>query len=37
HLAAVVGDHKPGPFGDWPAPRAPEGEVAHHVPPAAQP
>ena len=30
-------DHKPWPFGDWPAPRAPEGEAAHHVPSAAQP
>lgn len=30
-------DHKPWPFGDWPALRAPEGEAAHHVPSAAQP
>jgi hypothetical protein len=30
-------DHKAWPFGDWPAPRAPEGEVPHNVPPAIQP
>ncbi|MGF6593663.1 DUF4389 domain-containing protein [Pseudomonas sp. 2835] len=30
-------DHKPWPFADWPTPRAPEGEAAHSVPPAAHP
>jgi len=30
-------DQKPWPFADWPAPRAPEGEVAHSVPPAPPP
>ncbi|CAK9890334.1 MULTISPECIES: DUF4389 domain-containing protein [Pseudomonas] len=30
-------DQKPWPFADWPTPRAPEGEAAHSVPPAAHP
>ncbi|WP_322977931.1 DUF4389 domain-containing protein [Pseudomonas sp. C11] len=30
-------DEKPWPFADWPAPRAPEGEVAHSIPPAPHP
>ena len=30
-------DQKPWPFADWPTPRAPEGEAAHQVPPAAHP
>ncbi|MDN7143829.1 DUF4389 domain-containing protein [Pseudomonas sp. JQ170] len=30
-------DQKPWPFADWPAPRAPEGEAAHSVPPAPHP
>jgi hypothetical protein len=30
-------DQKPWPFADWPAPRAPEGETAHSVPPAPHP
>lgn len=30
-------DQKPWPFADWPAPRAPEGEAPHSVPPAAHP
>ena len=30
-------EQKPWPFADWPAPRAPEGEAAHSVPPAAHP
>ncbi|UNB65883.1 DUF4389 domain-containing protein [Pseudomonas syringae pv. tagetis] len=30
-------DHKPWPFADWPAPRSPEGEAPHHVPPAPHP
>lgn len=30
-------DHKPWPFADWPAPRAPEGEAPHIVPPAPHP
>ncbi|QXI27186.1 DUF4389 domain-containing protein [Pseudomonas vanderleydeniana] len=30
-------DQKPWPFADWPAPRAPEGEAAHSVPPASHP
>lgn len=27
-------DQKPWPFADWPAPRTPEGEAPHAVPPA---
>ncbi|MFJ3483702.1 DUF4389 domain-containing protein [Pseudomonas sp. NPDC090202] len=30
-------DQKPWPFADWPAPRAPEGEAPHSVPPAEHP
>ncbi|WP_017902709.1 DUF4389 domain-containing protein [Pseudomonas asplenii] len=30
-------DQKPWPFADWPAPRAPEGEAPHSVPPASHP
>lgn len=30
-------DHKPWPFADWPAPRAPEGEAPNIVPPAPHP
>lgn len=30
-------DQKPWPFADWSTPRAPEGETAHSVPPAAHP
>lgn len=30
-------EEKPWPFADWPAPRAPEGEAPHVVPPAAHP
>ena len=30
-------DQKPWPFADWPAPRAPEGEAPHTVPPASHP
>lgn len=30
-------EQKPWPFADWPAPRPPEGEVAHQVPPAPSP
>ena len=30
-------DQKPWPFADWPTPRAPDGEAAHSVPPAAHP
>lgn len=30
-------DEKPWPFADWPAPRAPEGEQPHVVPPAPHP
>lgn len=30
-------DEKPWPFADWPTPRAPEGEVAHSIPPAPHP
>lgn len=30
-------DEKPWPFADWPAPRPPEGEAAHSVPPAPHP
>jgi hypothetical protein len=30
-------DEKPWPFADWPAPRAPEGETAHSIPPAPHP
>ncbi|MCF5097437.1 DUF4389 domain-containing protein, partial [Pseudomonas gessardii] len=30
-------EQKPWPFADWPAPRAPEGEAAHSVPPAPHP
>ncbi|WP_426118904.1 DUF4389 domain-containing protein [Pseudomonas sp. DSP3-2-2] len=30
-------DQKPWPFADWPAPRAPEGEAPHSVPPTAHP
>lgn len=30
-------EQKPWPFSDWPAPRAPEGEIAHSVPPAPHP
>jgi hypothetical protein len=28
---------KPWPFADWPEARAPQGEAAHEVPPAAHP
>lgn len=28
---------KPWPFADWPAPRPPQGESAHSVPPAPHP
>ncbi len=30
-------EHKPWPFGDWPTPRAPDGEAPHSVPPAPHP
>lgn len=30
-------EQKPWPFADWPAPRAPEGEAPHSVPPAPHP
>ncbi|WP_017939280.1 DUF4389 domain-containing protein [Zestomonas thermotolerans] len=30
-------EEKPWPFADWPAPRAPEGEAPHEVPPAEHP
>lgn len=30
-------DEKPWPFADWPAPRTPEGEPAHSIPPAPHP
>lgn len=30
-------EQKPWPFADWPAPRSPEGEAPHSVPPAAHP
>ncbi len=30
-------EQKPWPFSDWPAPRPPEGEAPHSVPPAAHP
>lgn len=30
-------DEKPWPFADWPAPRAPQGEQPHSVPPAEHP
>ncbi|APC20691.1 uncharacterized protein DUF4389 [Pseudomonas protegens] len=30
-------EQKPWPFTDWPAPRAPEGEAPHSVPPAPHP
>jgi hypothetical protein len=30
-------DEKPWPFADWPVPQAPQGEVAHSIPPAAHP
>ena len=30
-------DEKPWPFADWPTPRAPDGEVAHSIPPAPHP
>ncbi|KAF1069664.1 MAG: hypothetical protein GAK45_01033 [Pseudomonas citronellolis] len=30
-------DAKPWPFADWPQSRAPQGEAAHQVPPAAHP
>ncbi|MBW8357265.1 DUF4389 domain-containing protein [Pseudomonas idahonensis] len=30
-------EQKPWPFSDWPAPRAPEGEAPHSVPPAPHP
>lgn len=30
-------EQKPWPFGDWPTPRAPEGEAPHSVPPASHP
>ena len=30
-------DQKPWPFADWPAPRTPEGEAPHAVPPAPHP
>ncbi|MCF5805716.1 MULTISPECIES: DUF4389 domain-containing protein [Pseudomonas syringae group] len=30
-------DQKPWPFADWPAPRDPDGEAAHHVAPAPHP
>ncbi|MEN5255365.1 DUF4389 domain-containing protein [Pseudomonas protegens] len=30
-------EQKPWPFADWPAPRTPEGEAPHSVPPAPHP
>ncbi|MFF7708388.1 DUF4389 domain-containing protein [Pseudomonas sp. NPDC007930] len=30
-------EQKPWPFADWPAPRAPQGEAPHRVPPAPHP
>ncbi len=30
-------EQKPWPFADWPAPRPPEGETPHSVPPAGHP
>lgn len=30
-------ESKPWPFAEWPAPRPPQGEPAHSVPPAAHP
>ncbi|WP_236183539.1 DUF4389 domain-containing protein [Pseudomonas protegens] len=30
-------EQKPWPFADWPAPRVPEGEAPHSVPPAPHP
>jgi len=30
-------EEKPWPFADWPTPRAPDGEVAHSIPPAPHP
>jgi hypothetical protein len=30
-------DQKPWPFADWPAPRAPEGEVPHRATPVVAP
>lgn len=30
-------EEKPWPFQDWPTPRAPDGEVAHSIPPAPHP
>ncbi len=30
-------DEKPWPVADWPTPSAPQGELAHKVPPAAHP
>jgi hypothetical protein len=30
-------EEKPWPFADWPAPRAPEGEAPHVIPPAPHP
>lgn len=30
-------DEKPWPLADWPQPQAPQGEVAHSIPPAAHP
>ncbi|CAD5198052.1 DUF4389 domain-containing protein [Pseudomonas sp. FEN] len=30
-------EQKPWPFADWPAPRVPDGEAAHVVPPAPHP
>ena len=30
-------EQKPWPVADWPAPRAPEGEAPHSVPPAPHP
>ena len=36
-FGSIHSDQKPWPFADWPTPRAPEGEAAHSVPPAAHP
>ena len=36
-FASFHSDEKPWPFADWPAPRAPEGEAPHEVPPAEHP
>jgi hypothetical protein len=30
-------DEKPWPLADWPVPQAPQGELAHSIPPAAHP